>query len=174
MLANLRIHRISALAIAALMVAAGLLTGTTTPAGAHATVMLNGKDAQAGKRGIVTMRIPHGCNGTLATNRVKTRFGKQWKAKPKPVAGWTSQKRRSSNGRTIITWQAVGQPLAPKDVKDFKLKVRYPKKAGIYSTPTIQVCGDVKSKWTAPDRGGADGHHAYPVDYPVPRIKVSR
>ncbi|MCH9816657.1 MAG: DUF1775 domain-containing protein [Actinomycetia bacterium] len=167
-----RTHRIMAFVIAPCVVAAGLIAGMTTAASAHATVLLNGKDAKAGKRGVVTMRIPHGCNGTLATNKVKTRFGKKWKAKPKAVQGWSSQKRRTKQGRTVIVWRAVGQPLGAKEVQDFKLRVRYPKKAGIYSTPTIQVCGDVKSKWTAPDRGGADGHHAYPVDYPVPRIKV--
>lgn len=164
--------RRTSVGVAAFGLAGALMGVSAVPAGAHATVLLDGKNAVAGERGVVTMRIPHGCNGNLATNRIKTRFGKQWNVKAKSVSGWTAKKRVNKKGRTKIIWNATGEPLAPDAVKDFKLKVRYPKQAGLYSTPTVQVCGDVKSKWTEPDRGGADGHHAYPVDYPVPRIKV--
>jgi len=165
-------YRTTALGLTVIVSASGLLAAISGPAGAHATVALDGKNAVAGKRGVITMRIPHGCNGTLATDRVKVKFSKAWRAKPKAVEGWTKKKRKKSNGRILVIWRATAEPLAPMATGEFKVKVRYPKKAGLYATPTIQFCGDVASRWTTPDRGGAEAGHPYPSDYPVPIIKV--
>lgn len=165
-------QRATVLGMALVLLAGFVVVATGGPASGHASAMLNGRNAFAGERGVLTMRIPHGCNGNLATDQVRVRFSKQWKAAPKSLQGWKKQKLRGRNGRTIITWSATGTPLAADAVGDFRMRVRYPGEPGLYATPTIQVCGDVKSRWTEPDRGGATADHPYPSDYPVPKIKV--
>lgn len=151
-----------------------LAVHNASPAQAHAVVSLNGQKATAGDRGLLTISIPHGCNGNLATNRVKVRFSSEWRAKPKAVPGWEKRQRSGSKDSTLVIWRATDEPLAPTATGDFNVKARYPKAAGLYSLPTIQVCGDVKSKWNEPDRGGATAKHPYPGNYPVPKVKVRR
>ena len=145
-------------------------------ASAHGTLNLYGKDAFTNKTGTLTLTIPHGCgpNGTSTTKIVMT-LGSAWQAaKPTAVAGWTSSVKRAAKGQRTLTWLATGGGLPNAEVGDFPIRVRWPKKAGIYNTPTAQYCGSQLMDWNDPFNAAADGDLSYPANYPVPRVKVHR
>jgi hypothetical protein len=145
-------------------------------ASAHGTLNLYGKDAFTNKTGTLTLTIPHGCgpNGTSTTKIVMT-LGSAWQAaKPTAVAGWTSSVKRAAKGQRTLTWLATGGGLPNAEIGDFPIRVRWPKKAGTYNTPTAQYCGSQLMDWNDPFNAAADGDLSYPANYPVPRVKVHR
>ncbi|MFM9127634.1 MAG: DUF1775 domain-containing protein [Solirubrobacterales bacterium] len=160
------------LAVLALAVTALLLV--VPPAGAHGTLNLYGKNAIAGKRGTLTLTIPHGClpDATATTKLVMT-LGSSWRgAKPRAVEGWESTVARSGDGKWYLTWNATAGGLPNADSGDFPISVRWPKKPGTYNTPTAQYCGTQLMDWDDPFNAAADGDHGYPATYPVPRVRV--
>ena len=75
--------------VMSLLIGAGALPVVPlTSASAHATIELFGEHAKAGRKGSVTMRIPHGCNGSLATDGVAVTLSRQWRARPQQIEGW--------------------------------------------------------------------------------------
>ena len=142
-------------------------------AAAHATIELHGEQPIAGKRGTLTITIPHGCGGGLSTDRLVVRLGPAWlSAKPVAIDGWTSTVAHASSGRWVITWVATGGGLPNSSSGDFPLSVRWPGKHGIYRTPTFQHCGASVMKWSDPYADAASADQDYPPIYPVPRIQI--
>jgi uncharacterized protein YcnI len=140
---------------------------------AHATIMLFGERPIAGKRGTLTIQIPHGCSGGLATDRLVVRLGPAWlSAKPAAVDGWTSTVTRASTGRWVITWTATAGGLPNASIGEFPIAVRWPRNHGIYRTPTFQHCGASLMRWSDPYANAATADQDYPPIYPVPRIQV--
>ena len=156
----------TAATLASLALAAG--------ASAHGTLNLYGKNAFANKTGTLTLTIPHGCGSEGApTTKIVMRLGSAWQAaKPKAVAGWKSSVKRAANGQRRLTWTATAGGLPNADQGDFPITVRWPKKAGIYNTPTAQYCGSKLMDWKDPFDAAADGDLSYPAIYPVPRVRV--
>ena len=143
-------------------------------AGAHGTLNLYGKNAIAGKRGTLTLTIPHGClpDATPTTKLVMT-LGSVWPAaKPVAVDGWESSVARTPGGGWQITWNATAGGLPNADSGDFPISVRWPKRPGTYNTPTAQYCGTQLMDWKDPFNAAADGDRSYPATYPVPRVRV--
>lgn len=158
---------------ASALLAASMLLSYAPSAHAHGTLNLYGKNAIAGKKGVLTLTIPHGCGAGMSTTKIVMKLGKTWrKAKPKAVAGWDSSVRRSASGRWILTWTATAGGLSNTDSGDFPIAVSWPKKPGIYNTPTAQYCGTQLMYWKDPFNSAADGSGGYPATYPVPRVKV--
>ena len=158
---------------ASTLLAASLLLSFAPSAEAHATLNLYGKNAIAGKKGLLTLTIPHGCGAGMSTTKIVMKLGKTWrKAKPIAVAGWDSSVERSASGRWILTWTATADGLPNTESGDFPIAVSWPKKSGIYKTPTSQYCGAQLLDWKDPFNSAADGNHSYPATYPVPRVKV--
>jgi uncharacterized protein YcnI len=148
--------------------------GIAAGASAHGTLNLYGKDAVASKSGKLTLTIPHGCgpDGT-STTKIVLKLGSAWQAaKPAAVAGWRSSVKRAANGQRTLTWVATDGGLPNGESGDFPIAVRWPKKAGIYNTPTAQYCGTQLMYWKDPFNAAADGDLPYPANYPVPRVRV--
>jgi hypothetical protein len=47
--------------------------------------------------------------------------------------------------------------------QDFRIKVRFPAKAGVYGLPTVQYCGTSSIAWIEKDVGGAEPEHPLPT-----------
>jgi hypothetical protein len=143
-------------------------------ASAHGTLNLYGKNAFANKTGTLTLTIPHGCLPEGApTTKMVMQLGSTWQAaKPAAVAGWKSSVKRAANGQRTLTWTATAGGLPNAEVGDFPITVRWPKKAGIYNTPTAQYCGSQLMDWKDPFNAAADGDLSYPATYPVPRVRI--
>lgn len=165
--------RLTKCAIAAAAVTAASLVAIAG-AGAHGTLNLYGKTAVAGKSGTLTLTIPHGCSAeNPSTTKIVLKLSSAWQAaKPSAVAGWTSTVKRSANGQRTLTWLATGSGLPNAQSGDFPIAVRWPKKAGIYNTPTAQYCGSQLMYWKDAFNAAADGGLPYPANYPVPRVRV--
>ena len=155
------------------LLVASMLLNYAPSAQAHGTLNLYGDNAIAGKKGLLTLTIPHGCGAGTTTTKIVMKLGKTWrKVKPKEVAGWDSSVKRTASGRWILTWTATAGGLQNTDSGDFAIAVHWPKKPGIYNTPTSQYCGTQLMDWKDPFNAAADGNDAYPATYPVPRVKV--
>ena len=143
-------------------------------AGAHGTLNLYGKNAIAGKRGTLTLTIPHGClpDGTPTTKMVMTLSSAWQAARPNAVSGWESTAARAPSGKWTLTWIATAGGLPNADSGDFPIAVRWPKRPGTYNTPTAQYCGTQLMDWKDHFNAAADGDLAYPATYPVPRVRV--
>lgn len=159
------------LVLGALLVAAPL-------AAAHATIELNGEHPIVGKRGPLTITIPHGCGvgqgGVgLATDHLAVRLGSGWpSAKAIAIDGWTSTVARDSSGRWTIRWIATAGGLPNTSIGDFPIAVRWPRAPGIYKAPTFQHCGSSVMNWSDPYAKAATATQDYPPIYPVPRIQI--
>ena len=155
-----------------LLVLAALLIAASSAA-AHATIELKGERPIAGKRGTLTITIPHGCGAGLGTDRLVVRLGSGWpSAKAITIDGWTSTVARASSGNWTITWVATAGGLPNTATGDFPIAVRWPRAAGIYKTPTFQHCGAKSMNWTDPYAPAASADQDYPPIYPVPRIQI--
>ena len=160
--------------VAGLSLAAAALLVAAPAAGAHGTLNLYGKNAIAGKRGTLTLTIPHGClpDATATTKLVMT-LGSSWRdVTPGAVDGWESTVARTGAGKWQLTWIATAGGLPNADSGDFPISVRWPKKPGTYNTPTAQYCGTQLMDWDDPFNAAADGDLSYPATYPVPRVRV--
>ncbi len=170
---NQSLYRLCGISVVALVAAFASLAATPG-ADAHGTLNLYGKTATANRNGTLTLTIPHGCgsNDTTTTKIVLT-LGSRWRSvKPARVTGWQSRVKRSAKGRRQITWRSIGSGLPNDQSGDFPLAVRWPRKAGIYNTPTAQYCGSQLMYWKDPFNAAADGDLPYPAVYPVPRVRV--
>ena len=151
-----------------------LLALITAPlAAAHATIELKGESPIAGKRGKLTITIPHGCGTDQSTDRLVVRLGTAWPSvKAVAIPGWTTSVAQAASGNWTITWTATAGGLPNTSTGDFPLSVRWPRAAGIYRTPTFQHCGAHLMKWSDPFASAASAEHVYPQLYPVPRIQI--
>jgi hypothetical protein len=158
---------------ASVVLVACVLLSNAPSAQAHGTLNLYGQNAVAGKKGVLTLTIPHGCGADTSTTKIVMKLAKTWRAaKPKVVAGWDSSVTRATDGRWVLTWTATAGGLPNAESADFPIAVAWPKKPGIYATPTAQYCGAQLMYWKDPFSAAADGDHSYPATYPVPRVKV--
>ncbi len=156
-----------------ILLVACLFLSYAPSAQAHGTLNLYGENAIAGKKGVLTLTIPHGCAAGTTTTKIVMKLDKTWRnVKPKAVVGWDSLVERSASGRWILTWNATAGGLPNTDSGDFPIAVRWPSKSGIYNTPTAQYCETQLMDWKDPFNSAADGDQAYPATYPVPRVKV--
>ena len=167
------LYRLRSIALTA-VVGAFVFLAVTPAADAHGTLNLYGKTATANRNGTLTLTIPHGCgsNDTTTTKIILTLGGAWQSAKPARVTGWQSKVTLAANGNRRITWTATGSGLPNNESGDFPIAVRWPKKAGIYNTPTAQYCGSKLMNWKDPFSAAADGDQPYPAVYPVPRVRV--
>lgn len=142
-------------------------------AAAHAMIELKGESPIAGKRGKLTITIPHGCGTDQSTDRLVVRLGTAWPSvKTVTIPGWTTSVAQAASGNWTITWTATAGGLPNTSTGDFPLSVRWPRAAGIYRTPTFQHCGARLMKWSDPFASAASAEHVYPQHYPVPRIQI--
>ncbi|MGQ3075067.1 MAG: YcnI family copper-binding membrane protein [Ferrovibrionaceae bacterium] len=138
--------------------AVALAVCAATPALAHST--LAEPQAVAGTYFVVSVKVPHGCEGT-ATQAVRVRipagvFG----TKPQPKPGWElavtreklAEPLKGPHGETItervseVTW--TGGNLPDQFFDEFRMQVRLPNEPGttLY-WPIVQECEKGVHRW---------------------------
>ena len=147
--------------------------GFASDAHAHATVDMLGTEAGAGQAGTLTVRIPHGCVGGLATDKIVITLDPKWGlVAPENISGWQTFSSRDDKGTWTISWTALDTPLPFNQSHDFPMHVIWPKVPGTYAVPTTQICGGVTNAWDDPYLGPATGAITSPVSFPLPRVLV--
>jgi len=134
------------LAVAAVAAGLAVTCATASPAGAHATVQTYGSQASAGGYGAFFIRIPHGCEGGLPTDKVVVTLPNSFEsAKPQWVSGWEAKSTRGGKS-TRVVW--TGGELPDTSFADFGVSVKYPDRAGGYPLTVVQHCGDATVRWS--------------------------
>ena len=122
----------------------------SSPANAHASIQLYGEEAKAGGYGAMFVRIPHGCEGGLPTDKVVVSVPRAIESvRPQQLAGWQAATPKSSSKKFHrVVWS--GGSLPDSQFADFGISVKYPA-AGDYKFVVTQYCGDKTVKWTGAD-----------------------
>ncbi len=152
------------------------------PAGAHAHVTLETKEAPIGASYKAVLRVPHGCEGS-ATIKVRVTVPEGFiGAKPMPKPGWTLETTRGpyaqsypyyhgpvSEGVKEVVWSG----RLPDDFFDeFVVMGLVAKTLSPNTTlhfPTVQECETGKAEWTQIPAPGQDRHS---VSHPAPGLKL--
>jgi uncharacterized protein YcnI len=151
-----------------LAAAAACLT-SVAPASAHASIQLYGSNATVAKYGHMFIRIPHGCEGGLATDTIKVQLPAAFTAvKPQAKAGWNVAVAKATGQPTEVTWS--GGSLPDTNFDDFGISVKYPSAAGTYAIPTVQYCGTASAAWVEVAAHGQDSHS---LAKPAPTVTVA-
>lgn len=156
-------------AILGVLAASAALITSAAPASAHATAQLYGSTPTAGGYGHLFIRIPHGCEGGLATDTIKVQLPAGFSGvKPQAKAGWNVAVVKAADQPTEVTWS--GGSLADAHFDDFGISVKYPSAAGTYALPTVQYCGTATAAWVEVPAAGQDPHS---LAKPAPTVKVA-
>ncbi|QOC92110.1 YcnI family copper-binding membrane protein [Micromonospora craniellae] len=167
--------------------ALGLFTAATvaltgSPAAAHVTV--SPSVTTAGSYAVLTMGVPHGCDGS-ATTKVSIKIPDQIvTVTPTVNPNWTVEKVMAAlnppitDGHGNEVTQRVTEvvytantPL-PDDLRDkFELSVKLPDTAGeTLVFPSVQTCEQGEAAWVQLPEAGQEGHE---LDYPAPKFVVT-
>lgn len=135
--------------IIALTVAVLVTTVITTVvpgiASAHASIQLYGEKATPGGRGVLFVRIPHGCSGA-ATDTIEVSIPAGFTlVRPAMVSGWTASTVTTGSVVTSVKW--TGGSLPDSQFADFGIAVKYPTIAGKYGLKVVQSCGTASVVW---------------------------
>ena len=153
--------------------AAGLITlGLAGPASAHVTV--TPENTAAGSFTVVTMSVPHGCDGSpttkvaiqipediLAVTPTRNPYydvAKKIEKLPEPV---TDAHGNEVTERVASVEYTAKTPLPDGERDAFELSLQLPEKAGeTLAFPAVQTCEKGETAWTEvpagrPGRGGA-------------------
>lgn len=156
-------------AILGTIAASAAVFTSVAPASAHATVQLYGSTPTAGGYGHLFVRIPHGCEGGLATDTVKVQIPAGFSSvKPQFKPGWNVAVVKADGQPTEVTWSNGSLPDSNFD--DFGISVKYPTTAGTYAIPTVQLCGASSVAWVEVPAAGQDPHS---LSKPAPTVMVS-
>jgi len=152
-----------------LVAAAASITIASAPAGAHATIQLYGSTPTANGYGQMFVRIPHGCDGGLATDTIKVSIPAGFTGiKPQQKAGWnvTTVKADGVNVSEII-WS--GGNLPDNQFDDFGISAKFPSTPGKVYVPVVQLCGDKQAAWINIPAPGQDSHS---LKYPAASVTI--
>lgn len=156
-------------AILGTLAASAAVLTSVAPVSAHATVQLYGSTPTAGGYGHMFIRIPHGCEGGLATDTIKVQLPAGFSGvKPQAKAGWNVSVAKADGQPTEITWS--NGSLADSQFDDFGISVKYPSAAGTYAIPTVQYCGSATAAWVEIPAAGQSSHS---LAKPAPMVKVN-
>jgi uncharacterized protein YcnI len=160
--------KVARLALATIVTTTAAALSSVLPASAHATLQLYGSTPVAGGYGQVFVRVPHGCDGA-ATDTIKVQI----------PAGFTSVKAQAKAGWQVATVKADGTnvseviwsggSLPDTQFDDFGISVKFPKTAGVYYAPVVQMCGSASAAWVQIPAAGEDSHS---LKHPAPSVKV--
>jgi uncharacterized protein YcnI len=163
-------------------VAAAIVALTAAPAAAHVTVTPS--TTVAGSYTVLTVSVPHGCDGS-GTTKVAIQIPKEINAvTPTVNPGWTVEKVmaelkpavKDSHGNEItkrvdqVVYTAKS-PLAG-DLRDaFELSLKLPDAVGVNLIfPAIQTCEVGQTAWT---EVAAEGQKADDLEHPAPGFKTT-
>lgn len=163
--------------------AAALVLGIPTVAQAHVTA--DAADTTAGAHTVLTLSVPHGCDGS-ATTEVAVEIPDEITAVTptrhafydvRTLSEDLPEPRTSADGATITERAArvvyTAKTPLPDDQRDaFELSLQLPEDAAgkTLSFPTVQTCEDGKTSWTEIP---AEGQSSDDLEHPAPSITVS-
>lgn len=158
-----------------------LALSLASPASAH--VGISASSTAAGSYSVLTVGVPHGCDGS-ATTRVEVQVPEAiLSVTPTRNPFWTVEKKivklaqpaTDAHGNEVT--ERVGSvvytattPL-PEGVRDtFELSLKLPEEEGDLAFPTIQTCEQGETAWVeVPAMGGSDEE----LDHPAPTVTVT-
>jgi len=157
------------------------LLGVAGPASAHVTV--SASETAAGSYTVLTVSVPHGCDGS-ATKRVAIRMPEEILAvTPTRNPFWTVTEKQQelaepltdAHGNTVIQRDAVVVYTAKTPLPDgqrdvFELSVKLPEEEGTLVLPTIQTCVKGTTAWV---EVAADGQGEEELEHPAPTVIVT-
>lgn len=163
--------------------AAGLLTlSLAAPASAHITVTPEG--TAAGSYTVLTLSVPHGCDGS-PTTKVAIQIPEDILAiTPTRNAYYDVAKKieklatpvKDSHGNEVTERVASVEYTAKTPLPDgqrdaFELSLQLPEKAGeTISFPAIQTCVKGETAWTEVPAQGQDGEE---LEHPAPAFEIT-
>ena len=156
-----------------------------TPLAAQAHVSVSTDSTAAGSYALLTLSVPHGCEGS-PTTRLTVRVPQGINSvTPTVHPGWTVTKRSQklakpvtdAHGRTLTTrvsevvWTAR-TPLAEGYRDALSLQVPLPEEAAgqQLAFPTVQTCTRGATEWTQVPAAGQDAHE---LEHPAPTVTVT-
>ncbi|AEF41500.1 YcnI family protein [Hoyosella subflava] len=174
----------SILARAAAAGSAAVALAFLAPATAAAHVTVSANTTEAGQYSVLTVGIPHGCDGASTTSvaiqipevftNVTPTVNPNWEVEKvmerldPPVEDGHGGERTERVAEVVYT---ANTPL-PDDLRDtFELSVRLPETPGetLYF-PAIQECEEGEVAWT---QIAAEGQDASDFDYPAPAVTLT-
>lgn len=150
-------------------------------ASAHATFV--DRKVVEDSTSVVTLQVPHGCDGKATTEvQIKLPEGFVF-AKPQPKPGWEleiiegdyataydNHGTKVTSGPVEIRWKGGNLPDAHYDTFNIRGKVSGVAAGKSLAFPSVQLCGaDSKVAW---DQIAAEGIDPHSLDHPAPMIEV--
>lgn len=175
-------RRITARLLAATAAAGVALVSFAGPASAH--VSINPNTTSAGAFAVLTMSVPHGCDGS-PTTKVAIQIPEEiLSVTPTRNALWDVAKTKKKlaepitdvHGNTVTERDAVvvytAKTPLPDGIRDeFELSVQLPEKKGeTLVFPTIQTCEKGQTAWTEVPAEGQDAHE---LESPAPAFTLT-
>lgn len=172
------VHRLAPVIAVALC---AVLTLLAVPAFAH--VSASPGQAPAGEHTVITLRVPHGCDGSPTTAISVQIPDTVASVTPQFLPGWTAGTTTGPlaepvdlHGETVtegvreVTWSG-GTPIPDGQYFDFGLSVRTPDDVGatLYF-PTVQTCESGETAWIEIPAEGDDGHD---LEAPAPSVVLT-
>ncbi|GAA1828796.1 YcnI family protein [Microlunatus capsulatus] len=165
--------------------AAAVLTGLALPGSASAHVSLSADTTAAGSYAVLTVAVPHGCDGSPTTGvAVRLPAGINT-VTPTVHPGWTVAERSeqlpepvtTAHGTVLtervseVVWTAR-TPLAEGLRDTLSLQVPLPEDAAGRTLvfPTVQTCAEGETAWT---QVAAEGQDPETLERPAPAVTVT-
>ncbi len=177
----MNIRNLSARALAVPALAGVLVSASAAVASAHVTI--SPSTGQAGAYAVLTVSVPHGCDGS-ATTKVAIKIPESiTSVTPTRNPFWKvtvtkeklAQPVTDAHGNTIterdgiVTYTAI-TPLPDKQRDAFELSLKLPDAAGeTLAFPTVQTCEKGQTGWTEV----AAGQDADSLEHPAPTLVLT-
>lgn len=157
--------------------------GLTTVGTASAHVSISPDQGTAGSYSVLTVSVPHGCDGS-PTTKVAIKIPKQirsvtptrnplWDAEKvmtqldQPVTDSHGNKVTERVGKVVYT---AKEPLPPGYRDAFELSLKLPETPGkTLVFPTVQTCEQGETAWV---QVPASGQSAHDLSHPAPAVRV--
>jgi len=161
------------------------MLAVAVPASAHITIPDGGAVAGGGHGTVITLRVPHGCDGA-PTDTIELQIPEGvTSVKPRWTAGWTIESEtapvpessiapgaspdaeQSEPQVALIRWS--GGSLPDSQYADFQFQAVFPETPGTIYVPVVQRCGDVEEAWI---EISAEGQSEDDLALPAPTVTV--
>lgn len=167
--------------LAAPAAATVVVLSSASPASAH--VSISASTTAAGAFTVLTVSVPHGCDGSpttrvaiqvpdpiLAVTPTRNPF---WSVEARPVR--LEEPVTDAHGSTVTertgTIVYTARTPLPEGQRDtFQLSLRLPEQAGPLAFPTIQTCREGSTSWV---ETAQDGQDPDTLEHPAPAIVVT-
>lgn len=140
-----------------------LVISAAAPATAH--VSMSASSTAPGDYAVLTVSVPHGCEGSPTTQVAIQVPASIESVTPTRNPFWTVG---TGTAGTIVYTALTPLPDGQRDT--FELSLRLPEEEGPLVFPTIQTCEKGRTSWVETPAEGQDAHS---LDHPAPTIEVT-